>query len=211
MARFTTLLILVFALIIAIPLVSNAQQDRYPVQTVGVNPLGLIFNGLSFVEYTRPIGPQVSFVTRLDFIRWSEEEIDQEGYRDVYTSEYKESGKGPGAGVGIRYYMPVAKSVDFELSTGIDILMVGWEWEDRQRAADGSLSYAPDSGDGTTAAFAFHAGFGAKINLGATKKFFIEPQVLFGTMVLNVERSEGVNASGTGVFLGGAIVLGVNL
>ena len=30
----------------------------------------------------------------------------------------KESGAGPGAGVGIRYYIPVAKSVDFELMTG---------------------------------------------------------------------------------------------
>lgn len=211
MARFTTLLILVFALIIAAPLVSMAQQERYPTPTVGVNPLGLIFNGLSFVEYTHPIGPQVSFVTRLDFIRWSEEEIEQEGYNDVYTSEYKESGKGPGAGVGIRYYIPVAKSVDFELMTGIDILMIGWEWEDRQRAADGSLSYAPDSGDGTTATFVFHGGFGAKINLGATKKFFLEPQVLFGTMALSQERSDGAELSGTGFFFGGAIVLGMNL
>ncbi|MDH3197503.1 MAG: hypothetical protein OEO21_04605 [Candidatus Krumholzibacteria bacterium] len=210
MKRHTLALMLAAATLVAAP---EARAQDAPVQprSVGINPIGLMFNGLSFVEYTHPMNEQVSFVARLDFIRWSEEEKEVEGYTDVYRSEYTESGKGPGAGVGLRYYMPLSKSVDFEISTGIDVLMVGWEWNERQYGADGSLSYRPDSGDGTTSAFAFHGGFGAKINVGSTQQFFVEPQVLFGTVGVSVENDSGQSLSGSGFFFGGALVLGMNL
>jgi hypothetical protein len=190
---------------------ARAQDEPVRPRSVGLNPIGLMFNGLSFVEYTHPVNRQVSFVARLDFIRWSENETEIEGYTDVYRSDYSESGKGPGAGVGLRYFTPLSKSVEFEISTGIDVLMVGWEWNESQYGADGSLSYRPDSGDGTTSAFAFHGGFGAKISVGSTRQFFVEPQVLFGTVGVSVENDSGQSLSGSGFFFGGALVLGMNL
>lgn len=210
MTRFKTLLVLTFAVAITVPQILNAQTQALPPRTIGVNPVGAIFNGLSFVEFTYPLAPQFSMVARLDYIRWSENETEHEGYDDVYNSEYKESGKGPGAGIGIRYYVPMSASLDFEISTGIDVVAVGWEWEEREYGRDGSLSYRPDSGDGTTTAFAYHAGFGLKISPGRAKKFFIEPQALFGSLALNVDSDRG-EAAGVGFFFGGAVVIGVNL
>ncbi len=209
MSKYAALLIAVVVLNIVAPQISLAQEEL-PAKTVGINPLGLVINGLSFVEYTRPIAHRTSFVTRLDYIRWSEEESEVEGYTDVYRSEYKESGSGPGVGVGVRYHAPVSKSVDFELSSGVDVLLVGWEWNQREFGPEGSLAYAPDSGEGTTAAFAFHVGIGAKMQLGAAGKFFIAPQLLMGTLAMNIE-TEGIEVSGVGFFAGGVLLFGMNL
>ncbi len=210
MTRFNTITVLILVLMVTAPCLLNAQEPTLQPRSIGVNPVGMVLNGLSFVEFTYPLAPQFSMVARLDYIRYSEEETEHEGYNDVYNNEYTEKGSGPGAGFGVRYFAPLSTSVNFTVSSGIDILMVNWEWNEYQYGRDGSLSYRPDSGDGTTTAFAFHGGFGLKIMPGKSKTFFIEPQALFGTLSLNVEKDNGT-VTGNGFFFGGAVVLGVNL
>ncbi len=186
-----------------------AEEIPERARTVGINPIGLALNGLSFVEYTHPISPQASLVTRLDFLQWDEEEYEYEGYTDANSTTYHETGAGPGVGIGIRYFLPISSAVELEVMTGMDIILTSWNWTQRSRDTYGYPSYS-DSGDGATTAFAFHAGFGSRIMAGRSG-FFVEPQVLFGSLSMSVESSNGYDLAGTGFFMGGALVLGMQM
>lgn len=171
-----------------------------------VNPIGIVFGGLSYVEYEHEFSPQTMFLGRFSLVRYSEHEEEIEGYNDVHRYEYDESGFGPGIGGGVRYYfIDEHNTISPYVDVGTDIVMVGWSYKENQYRPDNSI-YQTLDGSGTTAAFAFHSGAGIRYNLNNSKINFHGGTKL-GTLMLNIERDDGANGSGIGFFFG--LVLGV--
>jgi len=83
----------VFALIL-LPCMSFAQTGE---RAVNINPVGVLFQGLSYVEYEYMIAPTVSIAARLDNFRYKYNEKETN-----YT--YDEKGNGFGLGGGVRFY-----------------------------------------------------------------------------------------------------------
>lgn len=170
-----------------------------------LNPMGLVLDGLAYLEYEHEILPQAHFLARGDLIRWGEKEEEIEGYTDVYRTEYTESGIGPGLGLGMRYYFLPAKSPFTPYgSFGTEVVFVSWEWEETSYRQDGSV-YETYDGDGSTVALAFHFGTGVDIRM---QNFVLQGGILAGSLLLNEERSSGEELSGTGFFFSPVVALG---
>jgi len=170
-----------------------------------VNPMGLLLDGLAYLEYEHEVFPQAYVLARGDLIKWSEEETEVEGYTDVWETEYKESGIGPGLGIGMRYYLLPATSPFAPYgSFGTEVVFVSWEWEQTSYQQDGSV-YESDDGDGSTTAFAFHFGVGVDVRM---QNFLLQGGLLAGSLLLNEERSSGEELSGTGFFFSPVVALG---
>lgn len=185
---------------ISIPYIAQAGN-----RSLIINPVGLLFGGLSYAEYEHEIIPQTSALFRFSLIKYNNSEDGIEGYNDCYSWEYKESGFGPGIGTGMRYYfLDESNTVSPFVDVGTDIAIVGWSWEEEQQRRDGSHFQTLD-GDGTTTAFAFHLGGGLNIN---QKNMFLQLGLKAGTLMLDIEKSSGVNGSGIGFFIGPIIAFG---
>lgn len=176
--------------------------------TIGLNPVGLVLEGLSFLEYTRPIAGATSLTVRLDHVRWSDEEEEIEGYTDVYRTTYEETGSGFGAGIGLRTAFGNPAGASFVVGGGLDVVSASWEWKEQSYTAWGSPSYGGE-GSGDTFALAYHGGVGGRFMLGRSG-LFLEPQLLFGSMSIEVESSSGYG-SGVGFFVGPSVTIGMAL
>ncbi len=176
--------------------------------TIGVNPVGLAMDGLSFLEYTKPIAGNTSLTFRLDYVHWTDNEDENEGYTDVWRTKYDEKGTGFGAGIGVRSAFGNPLGASFVIGGGLDFVSASWEWTQQSWDIYGYPSYH-DSGDGTTTAVAYHGGLGGRFVFGDSG-FFLEPQLLFGSMSLEVDSSQGYG-SGIGFFVGPAVTFGMTL
>ena len=183
--KIITILILV---VYVFPGISAAQPiDHY----IGVNPIGIVYQGLSYLEYERKLKPRMAVTVRLDNFRYEYEESETS-----YT--YDETGNGYGIGIGLRTYLSQSEDINgFFIGSGAEVLSVNWEWDEY----DYGNIYA---GDGTTMSFALHASAGYKYMLDDI--YFVEPLLYAGWLYIESDELQA-----TGVFIAPAITIGMKL
>jgi len=177
----------VFALIL-LPCMSFAQTGE---RAVNINPVGVLFQGLSYVEYEYMIAPTVSIAARLDNFRYKYNEKETN-----YT--YDEKGNGFGLGGGVRFYLKKEGVLDGLFGgIGVEFVQEKWEWTEN----DYGYHY---EGDGTTFAFALHfqAGYKIKVN----ENIYVEPSFYSGWFSMSEEDIEGF-----GIFVSPALSVGFKL
>ncbi len=178
-----------FLILLMICATSNISFAQTVEQGVGINPLGLGLEGLSYLEYERMFAPYASVAFRMDNFRYDYKEREPN-----YT--YDEKGNGFGGGVGIRYYLTGYEKLEGLFGgTGVEFIVVKWQWDEDDY---GSLY----SGEGTTFAFALHFQAGYKISIG--DKMYLEPSFYAGWISLEEEEIEGV-----GIFVMPAFTFGL--
>ncbi len=157
-------------------------------QSIGINPVGVLYQGLSYLEYERKIRPNASLTCRIDNFRYD--------YSESETSyTYDEEGNGYGVGIGIRHYFYADDDIQgFYGGTGIDLVSVDWNWNEY----DYGSTY---QGEGTTMSYAFHANIGYKFMLD--EQFFLSPSLYTGWIYISNE-----NLAGFGLFISPAVTIG---
>jgi hypothetical protein len=158
----------------------GARAQESPEQAIAVNPLGVIWQGLSYVEYERMVTSSMSVAFRIDYFQYtySEEESN-------YT--YDEEGKGAGVGGGVRFYTKnTGKMEGFYGGAFFDMVQVDWEWDEDD---NGRM----DSGSGQTFSFSILFQIGYKISLG--DRFFFDPSVYGGYLSTDDALDIGIVAS----------------
>ena len=112
-------IVLVLLFVPFIPVLSSAQPvDHY----IGVNPVGILYQGLSYLEYERKLRPRMAVTVRLDNFRYDYEESE-------YRYTYDETGNGYGVGIGMRTYLSQSDDIEgFFVGTGAEVLSGNWEW-----------------------------------------------------------------------------------
>jgi hypothetical protein len=166
--------------LIAVGLLNSALAQEKPEQAIAVNPLGAIWQGLSYVEYERMISPGMSVAFRVDFFQYTYDEEESN-----YT--YDEEGSGAGVGGGVRFYTKGnGKMEGFYGGAFIDAVQVDWEWNEDDNGRR-------DSGSGQTFSFSILFQVGYKIGIG--DHFFIDPSIYGGYLSTDASLDIGIVAS----------------
>lgn len=159
---------------------SSANAQTEPEQAIAINPLGIVWQGFSYIEYERMVSPGMSVAFRIDYFQYTYEENESN-----YT--YDEEGKGSGVGGGIRFYTKgTGKMEGFYGGAFIDAVQVDWEWNEDDNGRR-------ESGDGQTFSFSILFQIGYKINLG--NRFFVDPSIYGGYLSTDESLDIGVVAS----------------
>jgi len=167
--------------LVAVFIVNSAlAQDEEPEQAIAVNPLGLIWQGVSYIEYERMITPGMSVAFRLDYFQYDYEESES-------NYSYDEEGSGAGFGAGLRFYTKGnGQMIGFYGGAFIDAVQVDWEWNEDD---NGRL----DGGSGQTFSFSILFQIGYKIKI--TDNFFIDPSLYGGYLSTDESLDIGIVAS----------------
>jgi hypothetical protein len=169
--------------------------------SLGVTPVGLFIDGIAYVEYTRTMGIGMSAVLRFDYVQWENDE-----QKDVGQTLYHEVSEGPGIGLGLRAYFSTGGSIDAVVSFGFDVISAEWESTETPRSDPGESITETGQGLG----FAVHGGMGFRIPLGRTRsaRFFLEPQLLVGSLLLDERLADGDELVGMEFIIHPVAVLG---
>ena len=158
-------LLLTFALILIILSAVFGQERNTGVkaeQAINLNLLGLVFGGLSYLEYERMVNQFLSVAFRIDYFAYDYKESETN-----YT--YNESGNGFGLGSSVRAYLNANNQLKgFYGGFGMDVISVNWKWDEN----DSGSKY---NGSGSTTSFAIHFQTGYKFNIG--NNFHIDPSL----------------------------------
>ncbi|MFC2091686.1 hypothetical protein ACFLTD_02830 [Elusimicrobiota bacterium] len=182
---------IIFLLLIVMHSISGISSAETVDHSLGVNPVGFLYQGLSYLEYERKIKPKIAVTVRLDNFRYEYEESETR-----YT--YDETGNGYGVGVGVRQYVSSDDELEgFFIGSGAEALSVKWEWDEYDYGA----TY---TGEGTTLSFAVHASAGYKFVFN--EDYFFAPLLYIGWLYIESDELQA-----TGVFFAPAVTIGVKL
>ena len=157
---------------------------------LGVNPLGFIVGGVSWIGYEQYVGDNFTYQLRGDVWTYGEEENDGGYY-------YKEDQTGFGAGISGRGYAFSSQPYSGLFGGfGIDAVFTSWSWEER------FTTFSPTNlGDGSTFTLVLNAQVGFAVAISNVR---LEPSIVAGYFLLR-EKGAGI----VGVFVAPAVQIGV--
>ncbi len=165
--------------------------DMPPDRLIGVNPLGMMLGGLSWLEYETMSVPGSGMVMRGDLFAYKYDEEEGSSY------SYHEDGSGFGVGFGMRSYFNGRRMNGFYGGIAADVVSVSWKWDEN----DYGTSY---SGSGNTLALALTFQAGSKIFISDT--LYIDPSLNAGYIML---LSSNEDSSGLGLLVMPALTVGM--
>ena len=168
--------------------------DRF---VIGVNPLGFILGGVSWVGYEGYIGNNFTYQIRGDIWTYGEEEGSTSNIFDNGGYYYKESETGFGGGFSVRgYAFSNAPYSGLFGGFGLDGVFTSWKYDERY------TSYSPmTSGDGSNFTLIVNSQVGFAIAIANIR---VEPSLVAGYFAVKSE-----NRGITGFFVGGSAQIGV--
>ena len=176
------------------PSMQNYTPDRF---VIGVNPLGFILGGPSWIGFEQYIGSNFTYQIRADVWTYGESEGSTSSIFDNGGYYYKEEETGFGVGFSVRGYAFSTQPYSGLFGGfGLDGVFTGWKWEER------STSYSSmTSGDGSSFTLIVNSQVGFAIAIANVR---IEPSLVAGYFAVKQE-SRGI----TGFFVGGSAQIGV--
>lgn len=175
------------------PSMQNYAPDRV---VVGVNPLGFILGGPSWIGYEQYIGNNFTYQIRADIWTYKEEEGSTSAIFDNGGYYYKEDQTGFGVGFSVRGYAFSTQPYSGLFGGfGLDGVFTSWKYDER------STSFSPViHNDGSSFTLIVNSQVGFAIAIANVR---IEPSLVAGYFA--VQESKNI----TGFFVGGSAQIGI--